>query len=80
MSIEMMEYINQLLGVDFTKTKNAVKSCQTRDQLRAAKNMIELYKQKNSSMVHQYDLLLQYYVSKKNEFMPVKVNQEIHAL
>ncbi len=76
----MLAYLNELLGVDFIKTRNAVKSCQTTDQLRSAWNMIEIYRIKNPTLKHQYDLLLANYVAKKEEFNPVKKSPEIHAI
>lgn len=76
----MIEYLNELVGSDFIKTKHAIRSCQTLDQLRTAKNMIEIYRIKNPIQEHQYDTLLGYYVAKKEEFNPVKTNQEIPAI
>lgn len=76
----MIEYFNELLGVDFIKTRNAVRSCHTKDQLKSAKNMIEIYRMKNPSLNHQYDLLLEHYRVKKEEFNPVKKTPEIQAI
>ncbi len=76
----MIEYLNELLGKDYTKTKNAIMSCKTRFQLNPAKKMIELYRVKNPSFEHQYTLLLEHYVNKMEEFNPVKKNQEIPVL
>lgn len=70
----------EILNKDFFKTKDAILSCQTTDQLRSAKNMIEIYRIKNPSLKHQYDLLLEFYILKKNEFNPVKFNQEITSI
>lgn len=71
---------NQFLGKDYTKTKNSILSCTKGDQLRSAKNMMEIYRIKNPSLIHQHKLLLAYYQAKEKEFNPIKVNQEIEAI
>lgn len=74
------QYINELLGVEFIKVRNTIQTCQNTDQLRSAWNMIEIYRMKNPDLKHQYDLLLGYYVAKKDEFNPVKTNQEVPVI
>lgn len=75
-----MEYINEFLGKDFTKTKNAIISCTNVDQLRTAWNMIEIYRIKNPDLKREYELLLAYYEAKKDQFIPVKTSPEIQSI
>ncbi len=71
---------NKLFGSDYDKTKKAIVSCQTMDQLFVAYKMVKLFEQKNPSQRKELMYLLEYCQVKQKEFKPVKFNQEIHAL